>query len=251
MTELLNLNLYHFLMVLLRVGSALSLMPGFMTSYVNTQVKLAVALAICIVMMPVIAPHLPPQPGDVLTMFSYILSEITIGVFLGVIMQILYTSLALAGNLAGQAVGFSNAQIFDPTFQTQTIVLETFLNIVALTVIFLTDLHHLMLSAVVDSYHLFPVGSTLPWGDFAKDVSQTLNDSFVMGFKIGSPFIAFTIVFYVGMGLVSRLMPQLNIFFLSLPLQIYLGLGLLFLTTPMMIVWFARYYENGLRQFLH
>ncbi len=195
MTELLNLNLYHFLMVLLRVGSALSLMPGFMTSYVNTQVKLSVALAICIVMMPVIAPHLPPQPGDVLTMFSYILSEITIGVFLGVIMQILYTSLALAGNLAGQAVGFSNAQIFDPTFQTQTIVLETFLNIVALTVIFLTDLHHLMLSAVVDSYHLFPVGSTLPWGDFAKDVSQTLNDSFVMGFKIGSPFIAFTIVF--------------------------------------------------------
>lgn len=151
----------------------------------------------------------------------------------------------------GQAVGFSNAQIFDPTFQTQTIVLETFLNIVALTVIFLTDLHYLMLSAVVDSYHLFPVGSTLPWGDFAKDVSQTLNDSFVMGFKIGSPFIAFTIVFYVGMGLVSRLMPQLNIFFLSLPLQIYLGLGLLFLTTPMMIVWFARYYENGLRQFLH
>lgn len=72
-----------------------------------------------------------------------------------------------------------------------------------------------------------------------------------MGFKIGSPFIAFTIVFYVGMGLVSRLMPQLNIFFLSLPLQIYLGLGLLFLTTPMMIVWFVRYYENGLRQFLH
>ena len=96
MTELLNLNLYHFLMVLLRVGSALSLMPGFMTSYVNTQVKLSVALAICIVMMPVIAPHLPPQPGDVLTMFSYILSEITIGVFLGVIMQILYTSLALS-----------------------------------------------------------------------------------------------------------------------------------------------------------
>ena len=81
-------------------------------------------------------------------------------------------------------------------------------------------------------------------------MSQTLNQSFIMGFKIGSPFIAFSLVFYVGMGLVSRLMPQLNIFFLSLPLQIYLGLGLLFITTPIMILWFIKYYEEGLLRFV-
>ena len=108
-----------------------------------------------------------------------------------------------------------------------------------------------MISAVVDSYHLFPVGASLPWGDFANQLSSSLNASFIMGFKIGSPFVAFTIVFYTGMGLVSRLMPQLNIFFLSLPLQIYLGLGLLFITTPMIILWFIRYYDEGLHQFLH
>ena len=72
-----------------------------------------------------------------------------------------------------------------------------------------------------------------------------------MGFKIGSPFIAFTVIFYVGMGLVSRLMPQLNIFFLSLPLQIYLGLGLLFITVPIMIIWFTKYFEDGIRQFIN
>ena len=120
----------------------------------------------------------------------------------------------------------------------------------ALTVIFITDIHHLMLSAVIDSYHLFPVASSLPVGDFSDYMSQTLNQSFIMGFKIGSPFIAFSLVFYVGMGLVSRLMPQLNIFFLSLPLQIYLGLGLLFITTPIMILWFIKYYEEGLLRFV-
>ena len=251
MAEILNLNMYHFLMVFLRLGSAFMLMPGFMTSFINTQVRLSIALALSIILMPLISTHLPPEPQDTATFITYTLSEITIGIFLGLVMQFLYFSLRFAANLAGQAIGFSNAQIFDPSFQSQTIVLESFLSMVALTVIFITDIHHLMLGAVIDSYHLFPVGQNLPWGDFSDNLSQNLNKAFVMGFKLGSPFVAFTIIFYVGMGLVSRLMPQLNIFFLSLPLQIYLGLGLVFITTPIMVMWFIKYYEDGIQQFLH
>ncbi len=251
MTELLNLNMYHFLMVFLRLGSAIMLMPGFMSSYISANIRLSIALALSLILMPAVAPHLPPQPADVVTFIAYILQEVAIGVFLGAVMQMLYAALSLAGSLAGQAIGFGNAQIFDPTFQTQSVVIETFLSIIALTVIFLTDIHHLMISAVVDSYHIFPVGAVLPWGDFANELSTALNEGFVAGFKIASPFVAFTIIFYTGMGLVSRLMPQLNIFFLSLPLQIYLGLGLLFITTPMMILWFSRYYNEGLLPFLH
>ena len=251
MAEILNLNMYHFLMVFLRLGSAFMLMPGFMTSFINMQVRLSIALALSIILMPLISTHLPPAPQDTATFITYTLSEITIGIFLGLVMQFLYFSLRFAANLAGQAIGFSNAQIFDPSFQSQTIVLESFLSMVALTVIFITDIHHLMLGAVIDSYHLFPVGQNLPWGDFSDNLSQNLNKAFVMGFKLGSPFVAFTIIFYVGMGLVSRLMPQLNIFFLSLPLQIYLGLGLVFITTPIMVMWFIKYYEDGIQQFLH
>ena len=250
MSELLSLNVYQFLLIFLRLGTIIMLMPGFMSSYVNTNIRLITALMIAIVTIPVIAPELPPEPSDTATFLQYILFEITIGIFFGLIMQFIYHSLSLAGNLAGQAIGFANAQIFDPTFQNQSIVIETFLSIIAVTVIFITDLHHLMLSAAIDSYNLFPVGVALPTADFANSLSSTLNQSFIMGFKIGSPFIAFTIVFYVGMGLVSRLMPQLNIFFLSLPLQIYLGLGLLFITTPIMILWFTKYFEDSLEKFL-
>lgn len=249
MTQLLNLEVYQFIFVFLRVGSAIMLMPGFMTSYINSRQRLSIALAVTLVMVPFLSSHLPPAPTDFLEFIRISLFEIAYGVFLGVVMQFLYSALNLVGNIAGQAIGFGNAQIFDPTFQTQTIVIETFLSIIALTIIFITDLHHLMLSALADSYTLFPVGNPLPVGDFSNFLSETLNKSFIMGFKIGSPFIAFTIIFYVGMGLVSRLMPQLNIFFLSLPLQIYLGLGLLLLTTPMMILWFTKYYEEGIFQF--
>jgi len=165
-------------------------------------------------------------------------------------MQFLYAALNLAGSLAGQAIGFSNAQAFDPTTLNQSIIIETFITLIAITVIFITDIHHLMISAIIDSYHLFQPGSSLPFGDFANQLSTSLNSSFIMGFKLGSPFVAFTIIFYTGMGLVSRLMPQLNIFFLSLPLQIYLGLGLLFITIPTIIIWFNRYFDSGLHLFL-
>lgn len=249
MTQLLNLEIYQFIFIFLRLGSAVMLMPGFMSSYINSRQRLSIALAITVVVVPLLSSFLPPAPEDFLNFLRTALFEITYGIFLGVTMQVLYSALSLVGNFAGQAIGFSNAQIFDPAFQTQTIIIETFLSIIALTVIFITDLHHLMLSAAIDSYELFPIGQPLPIDDFSNFLSDTVNKSFVMGFKIGSPFIAFSIIFYVGMGLISRLMPQLNIFFLSLPLQIYLGLGLLMLTTPMMIMWFLKYYEDGLLQF--
>ena len=65
MLELINVNMYHFLMVFLRIGSALMLMPGFMGSYINTQVRLSAALAVAVVMMPVVTPYLPVPPADI------------------------------------------------------------------------------------------------------------------------------------------------------------------------------------------
>ncbi len=251
MTELLNLNLYTFLMVFLRIGSALMLLPGFTASYVGTQIRLSIALALTIILIPVVSKFLPQAPNGFDTLLQYILQEITIGVFLAIIIQTIFSSLSLAGNIAGQAIGFSNAQNFNPATQNQSIIIESFLGVTALTVIFMANLHHLMLNAVIDTYHLFPVGQTLPWGDFANQMSQTVNGAFIAGFKLGAPFIAFNIVFYTGMGLVSRLMPQLNIFFLSLPLQIYLGAGLLFITMPIMILWFMRYFDDSMQLYLH
>ncbi len=250
MVELLNLNLYHFLMIFLRLGSALMLIPGFSTSYVSMQFRLSIALVLTTILMPIITPGIPSAPDSFSGYIIYMLSEITIGIFLAVIMQIIYAALSLAGNFAGQAIGLSNAQIFDPTSQNQSIIVETFLSVAALTIIFITDLHHTMLNAIIESYQLFPINSPLPLNDFADQMAQTLNQTFIIGFKIGSPFIAFTIIFYTGMGLVSRLMPQLNIFFLSLPLQIYLGFGLLMITLPVMLMWFIKYFEDGLQLYL-
>ena len=88
MQELLNLNLYHFLMVFLRLGSALMLMPGFMSSYINTNIRISIALSLTLILMPIIIPHLPPAPTETSIFITTILSEITIGIFLGMKMRL-------------------------------------------------------------------------------------------------------------------------------------------------------------------
>ena len=238
-------------MIFLRIGTVFMLMPGFSAAYINVQVRLVLALAVSLVTMPLIVPILPSEPKEFSTLVQYILNEISIGIFLGIVMQFLVFALNLAGSIASQAIGFANAQIFDPTFQNQTMLIESFLSIIAITLIFLMNIHHLMFEAVVDSYYLFAPGKILPWADFASHLTETMSKSFNFGFKIGSPFIAFTIIFYTSIGLISRLMPQLNIFFLSLPIQIYLGIGLLFVTTPIIISVFLRYFDEGLYLFTH
>lgn len=246
MIQLLSADLYTYSLIFLRIGSIFMLMPGFAASYVNTQTRLILALAITVVMVSFIYPQLPPEPDNFSINIQYMLNEIAIGIFLGIIMQILFFALNLAGSIASQAIGFANAQLFDPAFQGQSMLIESFLSVLALTFIFVMDIHHLMIEALVDSYQIFPAGQPILWNDIAQHLIQTINDSFNFGFKLGAPFIAFTIIFYSCMGLVSRLMPQLNIFFLSLPIQIYLGLGLLFLTVPIIITVFFRYYNEGL-----
>ena len=250
MQEWLFTEIYKFFFVFLRLGSALMLMPGYSSSYVNARIRLSLALMISVILQPFLANYIPAPSPSITENLRLFMIEICYGVLLGVIMQFLYFAINLCGNFAGQAIGFANAQMFDPTTQNQSIITETFLSILAITIIFMTDLHHLMLSAVVDSYELWPVNGIFPTEDVTNYLASGLNKAFIAGFKIGAPFIVFTLIFYTGMGLLSRLMPQLNIFFLSLPLQIYLGLGLLFITCPVMIIWFCHFYEDGLMTFI-
>ena len=250
MQEWLFTEIYKFCFVFLRIGSALMLMPGYSNSYVNARIRLSLAIMISLVLQPFLTDYLPAPAPTITENLRLFMIEICYGILLGVIMQFLYFAINLCGNFAGQAIGFANAQMFDPTTQNQSIITETFLSLLAITVIFMTDLHHLMLSAVIDSYELWPVNGNFPTEDITAYLATNMNTAFITGFKIGAPFIVFTLIFYTGIGLLSRLMPQLNIFFLSLPLQIYLGLGLLFIACPVMIIWFCHFYEDGLMQLI-
>jgi len=106
-----------------------------------------------------------------------------------------------------------------------------------------------MLSAAVGSYKVFVPGQAVIFGDMAKSLIETLSAAFVYGFKIASPFVIMMIILYSAMGVMSRLMPQLNILFVMMPFQVYAGMSLLMVCLSMMMMWFLRYFEQQIARF--
>ena len=125
-------------------------------------------------------------------------------------------------------------------------LIGAFLSMLAIALIFATDLHHVALSAVHDSYMIFTPKEPLMFGDTAQMVIDTVAGAFVVGVQMSAPFIVFGLVFNLGMGILSRLMPQLQVYFLAMPATVGIGLILMALLITMMMGLYLTHFEGVL-----
>lgn len=249
LSEFLGLNTFHLVLTFCRVGSMMATMPGFSVSYLNVQARLFLAIGVTLVMAPVLGPGLPPLPGTVGALGLLVVTEVFYGIFLGLVGQAVMASIHLAGTSIGQNTGLMNAMVFDPVTESQGALVIGMLTTIALVSVFVMDLHHLMFHALYHSYTLFPVGQNPVAEDHLTSWLDILAKSFLLGLGMAMPFIVFGIVFQSSMGLMSRLSPQLNVFFVALPIQILFGLGVLWVTVPSLMMWFLRHLEDVLMTF--
>jgi flagellar biosynthetic protein FliR len=248
--DILATNVFQFLMVFARVGAAMMLFPGFGSAMVSVRLRLLLALAVAFVIFPVVGGSLPAMPPDPLSIALLAAGEATIGVFLGMISQMLMAALDLAGNFIGYAVGLTNALAVDPTTAQQSQLVSGFLTMAAITVILASDTHHLMLRALADSYGLFQPGQPLPVDDFSAVAVRTIGESFALAFQLAAPAVVFSLVFNTGLGLLNRLVPQMQVFFVGLPIQVLVGLSVVMVALPALMMWFMRHFRDGLSVFL-
>ena len=248
--QLLPANLFAAALIFARVGSAMMLLPGIGEAYVNARLRLVFALALTILMTPVLAPKLPAMPGTSLGLLIVLGGEIVVGLFLGTLTRVLLTAVQVAGSIISVQLGLSAALIFNPLLQQQEVITSTFLGVAAVVVIFLADLHHLMLRALIDSYGVFTPGSAFAWGDFSAAIARITAESFRLGVEMAAPFMVIGTIFYVGVGLVSRLSPQLQILFAIQPLQIIAGLVAFALLLATGLQWFLERFAADLSQFV-
>jgi flagellar biosynthetic protein FliR len=242
--DLLPATLFAVLLVFVRMGGALMTLPGFGEAYVSQRVRLLLAVAIAFVVTPLLRPVLPEQPAAAPALAVLLLGELFIGLFIGSLARVLMSALATGGMVMAYMSTMANALVNDPASQQQGSIIGAFLNITALVVIFALNIHHTMLAALVDSYAVFPPGDTPPVGDFAQLMSQTVARSFVIAMQLAAPFVVAGLILYLGIGLLSRLMPQVQIFFAAMPLQILKGLWLLMICLPVAIGWFVGAFED-------
>lgn len=251
LSDILMTNLFGFLMIFTRTGTAMMIMPTIGESFIPAQIRLLFALSLSFIMTPILIHHLPPMPSNSVAMFLLLISEMLVGVFIGTIMRVLLNALDTAGMAIASQSGFANAQVFNPVIGGQGSLPGTLLILLAVVLIFATNMHHLLLSAVFNSYEIFPAdGQFLDVGSMAELLSKIVNLAFNLGVRIALPFFVLGLILYLGFGLLGRLMPQLQVFFLALPLQILLSLLMMSLTLSAIMLFWLSNYEEAIISFL-
>ncbi|WP_413205288.1 flagellar biosynthetic protein FliR [Rhodospirillum sp. A1_3_36] len=246
----LDLNVFHLLLIFVRLGAAMMVLPGFGTAYLSVQVRLLLAVTISVVVLPTVGGGLPPIPDNATLLVLLILAEAMIGFFLGLLGQFLMVPINLAGTVMGFSTGLMMAQAFDPATSQQDSLISGFLSEVALVLLFTLGMHHLMLQAIVGSYQVFPPGILPDTGDIIRLLSKLLTDGFRLGWQLASPFVVYGIIFQATLGVLARLMPQLNVLFVAMPGQIIFGLSLLMTTVPVILMAFMGHFEDNFIGFL-
>ncbi|MFT5440378.1 MAG: flagellar biosynthetic protein FliR [Alphaproteobacteria bacterium] len=237
-------DVFALFFVFARVGAAIMLMPGFGEVFVSARTRLLLAVAITLVVTPLVSDLVPANPDGPLAMLMILGREIVIGLFLGSLSRALVAALHMSGVIIGFQTSLSNAQMFDPLNASQGSLIGSFLNVLGVFLIFAADLHHLLLMALVDSYVTFAPGATLPIGDFSVTITRAVGDSFRLAMQMSAPFMVMGMLFYLGLGLLARLMPQVQVFFIAIPIQIIIGILVMIPTLSVAMMWFLGGFEN-------
>jgi flagellar biosynthetic protein FliR len=236
-----------FMLVFARIGTMMMLLPGLGELSVPVRMRLTVALVLAAVLLPLHreAYQLDLRSyGPVLVMLG---EELFIGAVLGMTARFTISALQVAGSVIAQQLGLGFVTAVDPTQGQQGVIFGNFLTMLGVTLIFATDLHHLVIAALNDSYVLFRPGEIPLIGDAAALTVRTIGSAFKVGIQLSAPFLVFGLLFNLGLGVLSRLMPQMQVFFVGMPLSILAGLLIFLLVVGAMMSIFLGSVEDVLK----
>ena len=236
-----------FLLTFARIGTMVMLLPGVGELTVPSRVRLALALLLTAVLLPA---HEKAYAVDLKTslvpVITLMIQEIIVGVILGMTARLAISGLQVAGTVVAQQLGLGFVTAIDPTQNQQGALVGNFLTLLGVTLVFSTDLHYLVIAALNDSYNIFKPGELPLAGDVAQHITSIVAVAFRIGIQLAAPFLVFGLMFNLGLGVLSRLMPQMQVFFIGLPLSILLGLLMLVLVIGAMMGTFVGYLEGVL-----
>lgn len=243
-------GVFAFILTFVRIGAAVTIMPGVGDTFTPQHIRLYIALGLSLVLSPLVMQHLPSPVPATGVLFALITMEFIIGLFIGTIARVLIVALDTAGMVISMMSGLGNAQVFNPAFATQGSLIGALLSVTGVLLLFATNMHHLLFYGLVGSYELFPVGAVPDAGSMAEMMARAVARSFLIGVQISAPFIVVSLLIYIGMGVLSRLMPQIQVFLLAVPLQIILSFITLALVISAGMMFWVGEFEKGMVFFL-
>lgn len=247
---LLTQTIFSYLVVFTRIGAVMMVVPGLGDRAVPVRFRLILALVIAFTAGMSIFPSVPDMPEQPLQLLRIIGGEAIIGLGIGLLVRLAFSGLHLAGTVISFQTSLAYARNFDPTQGSQGSVIGSLLAMLGITLVFVTNMHHLMIMAAINSYTLFPLGAPIPIEDFTSYAVSTVSGAFVIGIQMSAPFIVYGLTFYLAIGILAKLIPQVQIFFVAMPANIIAGFLLLMLLLSTLMMWFVQYYEAFIMQFV-
>lgn len=227
-------GLWHLFAVFLRVSAMVSLLPAFGERSIPTRVKFGIAAAFTLIVTPAITA--PIGPPGLLPMTGLILTEVLIGMALGIALRLFVMALQTAGSIAAQATSLS--QILGPAAADPVPAMGYLLTLAGLTLAVLLGLHIRVAQFLIHSYTLFPMGAPPLASDLSQWGLQQIARSFGLAFALAMPFVIASLIYNLALGIINRAMPQLMVAFVGAPAITFAGLFLLFAGTPLILsVW--------------
>jgi flagellar biosynthetic protein FliR len=227
MDALLVEKLLGFAMVLTRISAFLLVVPVFSWESVPMMIKVSAALLLSFFFTLVNPQAVTAEQASAVQAMLLLAGEATYGLALGAIANILFAAVKLGGRIMEDQMGLSMAEILDPMTEERGQPLASLLEMIFIIAFLAANGHHLLIKVIQRSYELFPAGKIPTVGVLAGNMLEATSVMLTAGLRIAAPLLAALLVLLVALAILSRIVPEMNIFFISFPLRILAGLVLL------------------------
>lgn len=233
--ESMALAVNHFFFMFLRISAIFTVSPVFGRRNVPAVAKIGLSLLLTAILISVYPPPQEDVDMNILEFFMVCIKQLITGLIVGIITTCFFAAAATAGHIIDAQVGFSAASMFDPQLGSNVSISGSLLNYTLLICFFLSDGHHMLIRLLSESFRLIPVYSVVIKPQAAMAFVEIFIKTFIISIEMAMPVIAASLISEVGMGILMRLVPQLNFFVIGFPLKIAIGLIILFAMIPVFV----------------
>lgn len=238
MTEILVADFITGLLVFIRIGAMLSFVPFYNSNTIPTLVRLALSLVLTYIIFFNVESYPYAADDSIVLLIVFAFKEVFIGIIMGFTLNIVFQGISFAGLLVGRDMGLAMSSMFDPVSGDDGNIIATLLSMAAVIVFVLIDGHHFVVQSLSYSFNVIPLGGFAVTETAYHLIVKYTGSIFILAVKIASPIMVAFFLIHLASGIIARVSPSFQVFFVLIPLKIGLGLFLLVLVMPLYIYLF-------------
>lgn len=242
---LFGLTFTQILLAFTRISGFIFTAPVFQSKNITPPLKVFLAFGMALIIAPLIKSDLEVFNLSLAFTIVSLLAELLVGLIIGFIANLMFAGLQLAGYYFDLTLGFGMVNLFDPNSGTEMPLFSHFNNLLALLVFLSINGHHQLLRALIESYQVIPPGKFFLQAGGVQIVVQAFVKMFLLGFQVGLPIIGSVFLVDVALGIIAKLLPQLNVFVIGFPIKIALGLLMLIAFLPVYLMLVEMIFGNS------